>query len=135
MKVKYVLIVSAVVLLLFGVGFLFVPEWTMGLFDITIDIGGILMTQLVAAAFLGFAILNFLGRNYAVADDVRPIIAANFLMNAVGFVVTLIQRLNDVGNIWSWIPIALYLLFALAFGYSLLVRSTYEQPTMRTKPA
>lgn len=135
MKVKHFLIITAIVALVFGILFLIAPVWTMELFDISLEDGGILMTQLVAAAFLGFATLNWMGRNYAVADDVRPIIVANFIGNGVGFVVCLIQKFNDVGNVWSWVPIALYLLFALAFGYSLLDRRTYEEPTIHVKPA
>lgn len=135
MKVKHILVIDAIVLLVFGIGFLFAPVWSMELFDISLDTAGILMTQLLAAAFLGFAVLDWMGRNYAVADDVRPLIVANFVVSAVGFVVALLQRLDGFGNVWTWIPIVLYLLFALAFGYSLLDRSTYEEPTMRTKHA
>lgn len=135
MKVKHLLMVTAIVLLVFGIGFLFAPIWTMELFDISIDVGGILMTQLLAAAFLGYAVLNWVGRNYIVPEDVRSLIWANFVANTVGFIVTLLQKLAGVGNEWCWIPIALYLLFALGFGYSILVKSTYEEPTMRTKHA
>jgi len=135
MKVKTILTIDAIVLLVFGIGFLFAPVWSMEFFDISLDTAGVLMTQLLAAAFLGFAVLDWMGRNYAVADDVRPLIAANFVMSTVGFVVALLKRLDGVGNAWTWVPIILYLLFALAFGYSLLDKSTYEEPTMRTKHA
>lgn len=135
MKVKHFLIISAIVLFVFGIGFLVAPVWTVELFGMTVDPGGILMTQLLAAAFLGFAALNWVGRNYAVPEDVRSLIIANFVANTVGFVVALIQKLDGMGNAWSWIPIVLYLLFALAFGYSFLVKSTYEEPTMRAKHA
>ena len=135
MKVKHILIISALVLLVFGIGFLFAPVWTMGLFEITIGVGGILMVQLLAAAFLGFAVLNWMGRNYAVPEDVRSLIWANFVANTIGFVVCLVQKLDGVGNAWCWVPIALYLLFALAFGYSIVVKSTYEEPTVRVKHA
>lgn len=135
MKVKHILVIDAIVLLVFGIGFLFAPVWSLELFDISLDVGGILMTELLAAAFLGFAILNWMGRNYIVADDVRPLIVANFIMNAVGFVVVLLQRLDGVGNMWTWVPIILYLLFAVAFGYSMIDKSTYEKPTKRIKEA
>lgn len=135
MKVKHILIIDAIVLLVFGVGFLFASVWTMDLFDISLGEDGILMTQLLGAFFLGFAILNWMGRRYAVADDVRPLIFANFIASAVGCVVLLLQKLDGMGNAWTWVPIILYLLFALAFGYSMLDRSTYEKPTMQTKKA
>lgn len=135
MKIKHVLIISAFVLLVFGIGFLLAPIWSMGLFDVTLDPAGAMAIQLLAATFLGFATLNWLGRNYVVPDDVRSIILANFVLNVVSFVVLLIQKLDGLGNAWSWIPILLYLLFAVAYGYSIVVKSTYEEPTMRAKHA
>jgi hypothetical protein len=135
MKLKHILIITALVALIFGIAFLVAPVWTMELFDIVLDDGGILMTRLVAAFFLGFAVLNWMGRNYAVADDVRPIIVSNFLTDVVGFVVTLYYQLNGVGNNWGWVPIVLFLVLALAYGYSLADRRTYEEPTIRTRPA
>jgi hypothetical protein len=135
MKIKHVLIISAFVLLVFGIGFLLAPVWSMGLFAITLEPGGAMATQLLAATFLGFAALNWLGRNYVVPEDVRSIILANFVMNTVSFVALLIQKLDGLGNAWSWIPILLYLLFAVAYGYSLVFKSTYEEPTMRAKHA
>lgn len=135
MKVKYFLIISAIVLLVFGVGFLFAPVWTMGLFDITVDGAGILVVQLLAAAFLGFAALNWFGRHYAAPEDMRSIIFANFFANTIGFIVALYHKLDGLGNNWAWIPIALYLLFALAFGYSILNRQTYEEPTLTPEHA
>ncbi len=130
MKVKYFLVLSAIVLFVFGIGFLVAPVWSMGLFDITIEGGGILVVQLLAAAFLGFAALNWFGRHYAAPEDMRSIIFANFFADTVGFIVALYHRIDGVGNNWAWIPIALYLLFALAFGYSILNKETYEEPTV-----
>ncbi|MCA9943087.1 MAG: hypothetical protein KC449_06375 [Anaerolineales bacterium] len=135
MKVKHLLIISAFVLFVFGIGFLVAPTWSMELFGITIAVEGVLLTQLLAATFLGFGVLNWVGRNYAVPEDVRPLILANFVESTIGFIVILYHKLNGVGNEWCWVPIALYLLFALAFAYSILVKSTYEEPTVRMKHA
>ena len=135
MKARFILVVSAIVLLVFGLGFIISPQWTMELFDITVEPGGILMTQLLGAGFVGFAILNWMARNVTVYEDASPILWANFFMNSIGFVVALLQRLDGLGNAWSWVPVALYLLFALAFGYCILVRSSIEKPMMRTRHA
>lgn len=135
MKIKYFLVISAIVLLVFGIGFLFAPVWTMGLFDLTIEGGSILVVQLLAAAFLGFAALNWFGRHYAAPEDMRSIIFANFFANTVGFIVILYHKLDGVGNNWAWVPIALYLLFALAFGYSILNKEMYEEPALEATHA
>lgn len=127
MKVKFFFTIAAIVMLIFGVAFLIAATWTMNLFGITIDTGGVLMTQLLGAAFLGFAVVNWMARHFAVPEDVHQIILANFVADAVGFVVALWQKLNGMGNSWVWLPIALYLLFALAFGYFYLAGSEVEE--------
>lgn len=135
MKVKNFLVISAFVFVVFGIGFLFAPVWSMDLFDLTVQPEGAMVVQLLGATFFGFAILNWFGRNYAVPEDVRPIIIANFFGDTIGFVVVLYHKLDGMGNNLTWVPIALYLLFALAFGYSLLDKSTYEEPGLSVKPA
>ncbi|MCP4357962.1 MAG: hypothetical protein GY796_08105 [Chloroflexi bacterium] len=81
-----------------------------------------MMTQLLGTAFLGLAAMNWTVRNIHVLEDARPIFLGNFVMNVIGFVVALMHKLDGLGNNWSWIPIILYLFFALAFGYCLLDR-------------
>ncbi len=135
MKAKFFLVVSAIFLQVFGLGFIVAAQWTMELFDIALEPGGILMTQLLGAGFVGFAILNWFSRTVTIYEEVYPILLANVVMNVVGFVAALLQQLDGLGNAWGWVPIALYLFFALAFGYCLLVKSSIEQPMMRTKHA
>ena len=64
MKVKFFFTIAAIVMLIFGVAFLIAATWTMNLFGITIDTGGVLMTQLLGAAFLGFAVVNWMARHF-----------------------------------------------------------------------
>jgi hypothetical protein len=135
MKVRLFFTIAAIVMLVFGLAFLIAAAWTMNLFGITLDNSGVLMTQLLGAAFLGFAVVNWMARQFAVPEDVHHIIVGNFIANAVGFVVTLWQKLNGLGNGWSWLPIALYLLFALAFGYFYLTGSEVEEYKVKARHA
>lgn len=135
MKAKFILVVSAVVLLVFGLSFIVNAQWTLELFEIVVEPGGILVTQLLGAGFVGFAVLNWMARNVTVHEDAYPILMANLFMNVIGFVVALLQKLDGLGNAWCWLPIALYLLFAVAFGYCVFVRSSIEKPMMRTRHA
>ena len=135
MKVKHILVIDVVVLIVFGAAFLFVPVWAMELFGFTLEPAGVLMTRLVAAAFIGFGVLNWIGRHYIAPNDVFALIAGNFTMNIIGFFVTLFARMSGMGNLWTWIPVLLYLLFASAFGYSMVDKSTYEEPTVQMKHA
>lgn len=135
MKVKQLLIISAIALLVFGLGFLLAPMWTMAFFDVDLGAGGGMMAQLVGGTFLGLAVINWRGSTYVVADDVRPLIWGNMVLNILGFVVIFLKILDGLGNWLAWLPAVLYLVLGLAYLYSLLDKRTYEEPTMRTKHA
>lgn len=137
MKAKNFLIIEAIALLIVGLAFLINATWVMNLFGITLGSpDGVIMAQLLGAAVLGFAVLNWVARSFTIAEDMRPIILANFVMNAVGFGVTLWHKVvADVGNAWSWVPIALLLLSALLFAYGYLVRENFEEPRVMPKHA
>jgi hypothetical protein len=129
MKAKDFLTIEAIVLLIVGLVFLINATWVMNLFGVTLGPDGVLMTQLLGGALLGFAVLNWVARSFTVAEDMRPIILANFVMNAVGFGVTLWSRVvADVGNVWGWVPIVLFLVSALLFAYGYLARESFEEP-------
>ncbi|WP_420644453.1 hypothetical protein [Candidatus Leptofilum sp.] len=135
MRAKFFLMLEVIVLLVFGLSFIIDAQWSMSLFGLTLDQGGIVMTQLVGAGFVSIAILDWFARNVNVYGDAFPVLMANFFMNAIGFVVLLVHKLAGLGNNWTWIPIALYLLFALAFGYCLLVKSSIETRIVRPRHA
>lgn len=133
MKVKHFLVISTIALIVFGLAFLVAPIWSMARFDVALDIGGSMMTQLLGGAFLGLAAINWMGRNYVVAEDVRPLIVGNLLLNILGFIVVLVQILAGLGNLLAWVPAGIYLILGLAYGYSLINKRTYEEPTVRVK--
>lgn len=130
MKIRHVLLFNFCVLLVFGIGFLFAPVWMLGLFDIAVDTVGILFTRLLSAAFLGILTINYLARNHTASEDVRALIGGNFVANILGFIVLLYYGLQGLGNALVWLPIFLYLFFAIAFGYCLVEPGTYEEPIL-----
>jgi hypothetical protein len=136
MKARDFLLIEAVVLLIVGLAFLINATWVLNLFGVTLGPDGVLMTQLLGAAVLGFAALNYVARYFRIAEEMRPIILANFVMNAVGFGVMLWHRVSaEIGNVWSWIPIILLLLSAVIFAYGYLARENYEEPRVAPKHA
>lgn len=62
MKIKYFLIIEALVLLVFAVGYCVNAAWVLGLFNISLEPGGILIAQLFSPAIMGIAALNWLMR-------------------------------------------------------------------------
>jgi len=119
MKLNCLLIIGAVMTLVVGLTLLIAPAWLASLFGVSGAEAtlAVVYARLWGAAFLGFSALNWLGRNVAEGSARQAIILSNLLMDAIGFVVTLIAQLANVANVAGWIVVALYLLFALGFGW------------------
>ena len=117
MKLSYLLIVSAVVDAIFGIGFLLVPGPVLALY------GGMSMEpyteNLFGAALIGFAVLNWFARNATEGQALRAIVLANLAANTLIFILSLLQQLSGVVNILGWSSVVISLLLALGFAYIL----------------
>lgn len=122
MKLTTLFIAYAFVSALFGLAFVFAPDASLALYGITLSPGGSALTRLFGAAFIEFALLSWFLRNSGDSEARQAIILALFLGEAVGFVVALFGQLSGVANALGWLTVAMYLLFALGFGYFQLVK-------------
>jgi hypothetical protein len=125
MKLKYWMAAKAIVEVIFGIGFVLLPVALGSLFGMTLDPGGALMAQLFGTAFIFGSIVLWLARNLPKSDvGARAIIIAVVVSNTIGFIVTFIASLSGVWNALGWLPVALYLVFGLAFAYFLFFKQT-----------
>lgn len=122
MKLGNLLMAGAVVTLVFGLSLVLVPGGLLSLYGITVNDAGILIARLFGAAFLGFTVLNWSARKAADSEILRGIVLANLIMDAVGFIVTLLGQLAGLANALGWSSVALYLLFGLGFAYFQFMR-------------
>jgi hypothetical protein len=116
-KASYVFAGAAVVAAIFGLAFVLVPTQTLALYDMSVDEAGLFMTRLLGAAFLGFAIINWLVRDAGPSRERQAIALALFVSLGVGFISSLLGQLAGVANALGWLTVALYLVFSLGFGY------------------
>jgi len=121
MKLKYLMVVNAVVDVIFGIGLVLVPGSVISLFT-PMPMYNPLATQLLGADLIGFAVLNFFVRNANEGNALlQPILLANLVSNAIGFVLALIVQLGGTATTPNWSTIVLTLLFTLGFAYFLLM--------------
>jgi len=118
---------NAVVALIFGVVFVFIPGQTAELYDLTLSEGGILIGRLFGAALIVFAVLTWRVRHAQPSAERHAIVLSLFIGDVIGFVASLLAQLAGVSNALGWSTVAIYLILALAFGYQLFVAG--ESPT------
>jgi uncharacterized protein YacL len=123
MKLKYWMIAKAIVVLIFGVGFVLIPNLLAAVYGMTFDAVAASMARLFGGAFILEAIVLWYARNTDRDDAAcRGIILGVVVSNAIGFVVCLLATLAGTWNVLGWLSVALYLVFGAAFAYFLFAK-------------
>jgi hypothetical protein len=111
---------KAIVVLLFGLGFILAPGFLASIYGMKLDPAGTLMARLFGTAFILESIVLWFARNGAISEKpVRGVVIAVVVSNAIGVIVTLLATLAGVWNALGWLSVGLYLVFGLAFAYYL----------------
>ena len=123
MKLRYWMAAKSIVEILFGIGFVIAPVFVGTIFGMDLDESGALMAQLFGTLFIFGSIVLWLSQKAQETEPaVRAIVIAVVISNVIGFVLTLLASLNGVWNALGWIPVALFLVFALGFTYFLFAK-------------
>ena len=120
MKLSQWMVAKAVIVAVFGIGFILVPVFMGSVYGMKLDAAGALMARLFGAAFIFEGIVLWFAKGGAISErPVRGLVTAVVVSNAIGFIVTLLATLSGVWNALGWLSVGLYLVFGLAFAYFL----------------
>lgn len=123
MKFKNLMIIKAVVCLGFGPFLLFFPGQLLNLLGSSYGPGAALTAREYGASLIGNLFLTWLARNADHSIARRAIIWDLFIYDAVALIATLTIQLSGGLNALGWVIVAVYLFFALGFGYFLLPKT------------
>jgi hypothetical protein len=96
------------------------PVFLFSLFGITLDPKGVYPAWEYASSMMGNMLINWFARNAVESEARRAIVIGLCVYDAVGFVMTLIALLTGMAGPTLWLAAAIYLFFALGYGYFLL---------------
>jgi hypothetical protein len=117
MKLSQVFIFNTLAALSYAAGFLIIPATIMSWHGITADAYTILMARYFGVALLGMGLVTWSARN-APESDVRDGIITGLAISAVvGFALSLQSTLAGQMNALGWLPVVVYLLLFVGFGY------------------
>ena len=120
MKFQTLMIIKALVCLSLGVPILLAPIFLYSLFGASLNPGGVFAAREYGASLIGNLMVTWFARKAAESEARRAIILGLCVYDAIGFVVTLIALLTGVLGLLGWFAAAIYLFFAIGFGYFLL---------------
>jgi Ca2+/Na+ antiporter len=117
MKLSTLILIMALLSLLWGAGFILLPEAMWSMYGLTLNSNGIYVSRELGAVFFMLGVILWLARNIADSKTQRAIALGLFIGNVVGCIVTLVGQFSTGVNAMGWIGAVLYLLLALGFGY------------------
>jgi hypothetical protein len=116
MKLSNLFLANAIVAIIFGVGFLLIPDKVLGFYALATNEAGILLTQLYGAALVGYAIITWFARS-ASAEMQRNLVLSLLVTFAVGTVIIVLAELRGVANGLGWVNVVIFVVFTLGYGY------------------
>ena len=122
MKLKTLMIIKAVVCVVFGPILLFLPGPLLTMLGSSFGPGAAITAREYGAALLGNFLLVWLARNAEESVARRAILWDLFVYDAIAFIAMLLIQLSGGMNLLGWSIVAIYLFFAVAYGYFLLPR-------------
>jgi len=124
MSLKLWMTIKAIVVALFGLGFLLIPASIATLFGTTTDDTGLLLARFFGMAWVFEAILLWLAKNFP-WPEAQKIVIAIVISNAIGLVLALVGAASGIfTGIMGWLSVVLFLIFVLVFAYFLFIKKS-----------
>lgn len=120
MKLNTLIVIMAILCLIWGTGFILLPELFWSLYGLTLDAGGVYMSRQLGVVFFILGLILWLARQDQGSVALRAITIGLFTGNMLGFVVALIGQFSAGISVLGWVGIVSYFLLALGFGYYLV---------------
>lgn len=112
-------VVQTVILSLYGIGFILIPEFLLDLYDLSLSPNGDFITKLLGAAFIWTAIIVWTIRNMEFSDIRKNISIGLIVGFGLSAILSVLNRFDDdtSGNGLEWLNVLLYGGFALGYAY------------------
>jgi hypothetical protein len=113
-------LVYLIVEAIFGIGFLFIPDFVMGPMVVTLDETSTTMARMFGSLLISIPVLVFFARKSSSTEFKRGVMYCVFIYLLASTTVLLITQINGLMNAMGWSIVILHLVFMLLFGYYLL---------------
>ncbi|NGP88823.1 hypothetical protein [Fodinibius halophilus] len=119
-KTKALMVASAVLLGLLGVGASFLPQELLSYFDVTVKGNSVLLVKVLGGLYVGYALLNWMARSNIIgAIYSRPVAIGNFAHFLMAGIAMIKYLINSSAATPLVVLALLNSLFAVWFGYLL----------------
>lgn len=122
MKSKTIFVVDGIVLLLFGLGFLFLPVQLISYYGADLQAPGAALGRFFGAAMLALAWITYRAKDIEQSILKGSVIQANILVWLLAAGIALLGQFQGTFNLMGWSTIGLGLFFAAWFVYQKYIK-------------
>jgi uncharacterized membrane protein YfcA len=119
MNLNMFLLISAIVALLFGLGFVLLPGFMFSIYGIASSPSSYLGFRLFGSALIAIGVLTWFLRDSANWEAVKALLLSVAIGNAIGFLMVLFATINGTLGAMGWTAVLIYLLLLIGEGYFL----------------
>lgn len=119
MHTRYLMILSAALMAIIGIAFSFLPQEVLGLHGTVPDTATVMLVQMAGAAYLGFAMLNWMARGILMGGIYAKPVAIGNALHFMMVAIMLVKAAFTFGAVPLMISAAVFSTFAIWFGYVL----------------
>jgi hypothetical protein len=120
MKREMFFAISGIVGVIFGLGFLLVPDMSLRTYGVPTEPHNLMQSRYFGSALLALGLVFFLGRETQDGRAVRAMLVAGLVGNAAGGVISA-SAAGSLLNGMAWMSVAIYGAFTAAAAYYLFV--------------
>jgi hypothetical protein len=117
MRLTNLFLINAVLAIVHGVGFIFLPSTLLKLYQVSVAPGAVLMGQLFGAALVFVAIITWHARTMIDGSALSAIVLANLVADLAGTVITAKRLVDGVFGPMGWLALAIYGVLSAGYLY------------------
>jgi len=117
MKLQPLLVFTAIVSLLYGLGLLLVPDQLFSFYDVSQDPASTLMGRFFGVALLGLGLIAWLARGIDEAATRRAVVPSFLISALAGVIVSGHAVYAGLMNSYGWSVVIIYVLLVVGFAY------------------
>ena len=124
MKLRTILMLNGIVASAYGISFLLVPATVLEIYGLTQGPSEQLAGQYFGVALVAIGLMTWLSKDISDVSTQRALILSLLISNLAGVIVSVLGTLNDVMSVVGWSAVAIYVFFALGYGYFQFVKTS-----------
>ncbi len=121
MSAKIFLTISAVLAILYGLGFVLIPASSLAVYGVAPEPHVVLNTQFFGSALLGIGVILWFAKDFRDWDAVRGVLIANVVVDVVGVLINLWGTFQGLLNAMAWSSTIVYVLLLAGSIYCLSI--------------